>query len=331
MDDTQRQIAELKEQQGRLMHVFHSLFKAVDDISWYHRVGDVARIDKVMFTGPPPANPMAQNPQDRGNPVKVPAYTFIPEDAEAGSRFPLLVFPHGGVHANFSTSNARVVRELIAQGYAIIAPEYRGSTGYGEMHYNLIDYGGLEVQDTFAARNWMLEAYPDLIDPGRVGIMGWSHGGLITLMNIFDHPEAYQVAYAGVPVSDLVARMGYKTEEYRRLFSAPYHIGQSAYEAVDEYRRRSPAWQADKLETPLLIQGTTNDEDVNVLEVEHLVKALKAAGKDFEYEIYQDAPGGHAFNRIDTPLAREARDKIYSFLARHLSPPKGTRDGEGPT
>ena len=329
MDEIHRQIAELKEQQGRLMHVFHSLFKAVDDISWYNRVADVARIDKVTFTGPPPANPLAQLPQDRGNPVKVPAYTFVPREATEGRRYPLLVFPHGGVHANFSTSNTAIVRELIAQGYVIIAPEYRGSTGYGEMHHNLIDYGGLEVEDTFAARNWMLEAYPELIDPARIGIIGWSHGGLISLMNVFDHPEAYQVVYAGVPVSDLVARMGYKTEQYRQLFSAPYHIGQSAYEAVDEYRRRSPAWQADKLETPLLIQTTTNDEDVNVLEVEHLIKALKAAGKDFEYEIYEDAPGGHVFNRIDTPLAREIRGKIYDFLARYLSPPNPPQDADG--
>ncbi|MFO8060317.1 MAG: prolyl oligopeptidase family serine peptidase [Bacillota bacterium] len=326
MDEIQRQIGELKEQQARLVHVFHSLLKAVDDIAWYHRVSDVARIDKVVFTGPPPANTLAQNPQDRGNPVRVPAYTFIPRETE--ERCPLLVFPHGGVHANFSTANVRVVRELIVQGYAIIAPEYRGSTGYGEVYYNLIDYGGLEVEDAFAARNWMIEAHSELVDPDRVGIIGWSHGGLITLMNIFNHPEAYRAAYAGVPVSDLVARMGYKTDEYRKLFSAPHHIGQTAYGAVDEYRRRSPAWQAEKLETPLLIQTTTNDEDVNVLEVEHLIKALKAEGKEFEYEVYRDAPGGHVFNRIDTALARQSRSKIYHFLARHLCPPHPPEDGD---
>src|SRR5699024_11719589 len=83
--------------------------------------------------------------------------------------------------------------------------------------------------DTFASRNYMLENY-DFIDSERVGIMGWSHGGLHTLMNIFDHPNAYKVAYAGVPVSDLVARMGYKTQGYRDLYSADYHIGKTAYE-----------------------------------------------------------------------------------------------------
>lgn len=320
MDDMKKELMMLREQQAQMAHAFHALSKAIDDVAWYHRVGDVAQIDKVRFTGPPPANTTAQPPQDRGNPVKVPAYTFLPREMHPGETYPLLVFVHGGVHANFSTGNVRIVRELVEQGYVIVAPEYRGSTGYGEIHYNLIDYGGLEVEDAFAARNWMLEAYPELIDPERIGILGWSHGGLITLMNIFNHPEAYRAAYAGVPVSDLVARMGYKTEHYRNLFSADYHIGKSAYEAVDEYRRRSPAWHAEKLETPLLIQTTTNDEDVNVLEVEHLIKSLKAAGKEFEYEIYDDAPGGHSFNRIDTELARESRRKIYEFLARYLSP-----------
>ncbi|QUL99056.1 MAG: S9 family peptidase [Candidatus Fermentithermobacillus carboniphilus] len=320
MEDIQNQIEELKRQQESMLHMFLALSKQVDDLLWYNKVGDIARIDKVVFTGPPPANTLAQPPQDKGNPLKIHAYTFVPKNAVAGRKYPLLVFPHGGVHANFSTSSANVVRELIEQGYIIIAPEYRGSTGYGEIFYKLIDYGGLEIEDTYEARNWMVENEP-LVDPERVGILGWSHGGLITLMNIFNHPEAYKAAYAGVPVSDLVARMGYKTEAYRRIFSADYHLGKTAYEDVQEYRRRSPAWNAEKLQTPLLIHTTTNDEDVNVLEVEHLIKALKAANKEFEYKIYENAPGGHMFNRIDTKLAKESRKEIYRFLAKYLNPP----------
>ncbi len=97
---------------------------------------------------------------------------------------------------------------------------------------------------------------------------------------------------------------------------------------MQEYRRRSPAWNAEKLETPLLIHTNTNDADVNVLEVEHLIKALKAAGKKFEYEIFQEAPGGHAFDRLDTMLAKEARLKIYKFLAEYLNPPNPFRPVE---
>jgi acetyl esterase/lipase len=68
------------------------------------------------------------------------------------------------------------------------------------------------------------------------------------------------------------------------------------------------------------IHGNVSDEDVNVIEVEHLVQALKAAGKDFEHEIY-DLPGGHSFDRLDTPEAWKVRREIYRFLARHLKPP----------
>ncbi len=76
-----------------------------------------------------------------------------------------------------------------------------------------------------------------------------------------------------------------------------------------------------KLQTPLLIHTSTNDDDVNVLEVEHLIEALKAAGKKFEYEIFRDVPGGHSFDRIDTKTAKEIRLKIYKFLAGYLKPP----------
>jgi len=321
MDQVSKDFEELRLMQESLFHELSSLSKQIDDLMWYQKVGDIACVDKVTYIGPPPANPMAQPPQDRGNPLKIPAYTFVPVDADPAEKYPLLVFVHGGVHSNFSTCCANVIRELLMQGYVIIAPEYRGSTGYGQQFYRYIDYGGLENEDVWEGRNWMIENNP-LVDPERVGIMGWSHGGMITLMNLFNHPEGYKVGYAGVPVSDLVARMGYKTEGYRQIFSASYHIGKTAYEDVNEYRRRSPAWNVEKLQTPLLIHTTTNDEDVNVLEVEHLVKSLKALGKDFEYKIYDNAPGGHQFNRIDTKLAKESRREIYSFLARYLHPPK---------
>ncbi len=179
--------------------------------------------------------------------------------------------------------------------------------------------GGLENEDVHASRNWMIERY-DFLDPKRVGIIGWSHGGMITLMTIFDHADGYAVAYAGVPVSDLIARMGYKGDGYRRIFSDATHLGKTAEANVTEYRKRSPVWNAQKLATPLLVHTNTNDEDVNVLEVEELIRAFKAEGKKFDYKIYEKAPGGHYFNRIDTKLARESRQEIWEFLGKYLKP-----------
>jgi len=313
-DPVKQQVTELHESMG---FTEDSLTRQIDDLMLFRRLDDVADVDKVRFTGPPPRVIKDPSAQGAGNPVILSAYTFLPK--KQTGKLPLIVFAHGGVHGNFDTSNVHILRELLTQGYAIIAPEYRGSSGYGKDFWQLIDYGGLEVDDVFAAKLWMLESH-DSIDPDRVGIIGWSHGGLITLMNLFNHPKDYKVGYAGVPVSDLVARMGYKGQSYRDLFSAPYHIGKTAEEDVNEYKRRSPAWNADKLQTPLLIHTTTNDEDVNVLEVEHLIKSLKAAKKEFEHKIYKDAPGGHEFNRIDTKLARESRADVYRFLAKYLTP-----------
>jgi dipeptidyl aminopeptidase/acylaminoacyl peptidase len=121
-----------------------------------------------------------------------------------------------------------------------------------------------------------------------------------------------------VPVSDLVQRMGYKDQSYRDIFAG--FIGKQAVDDPMAYRLRSPVYHASKLQTPLLVHTNTNDEDVNVMEVEHLAAALKAAGKPFEYKVYDAAPGGHSFNRLDTTLARESRREIYAFLARYLKP-----------
>jgi dipeptidyl aminopeptidase/acylaminoacyl peptidase len=306
-----------------LHHASEALVRRLEEQTLFRRLDDLAEVDKVRYTGAPPR--VIKNPTGQGanNPVIVPAYIFLPRKQPPG-KLPLIVLVHGGVHGHLNTSCVHILRELLQQGYAVIAPEYRGSSGYGRQYWELIDYGGLEVEDVHAGRNWMLERY-DQIDPQRVGIMGWSHGGMITLMNLFHHPKDYQVGYAGVPVSDLVARMGYKGQGYRELFSAPYHIGKSAEDDVNEYRRRSPANHAEKLQTPLLIHTTTNDEDVNVLEVEHLIRALKAADRKFEYKVYKDAPGGHEFNRIDTKLARESRAEVYRFLARYLNPANGVK------
>src|ERR1700678_1613183 len=297
------------------------LMKHVDDLMWHVLLGDIAEIGKIEYTSLPPthiANPKAPG---AGNPLIVRAYTFIPKSLDKSKKQPLIVFCHQGIHANEDTRDAHVFRELIEQGYSIIASDYRGSTGYGRGFYEDIDYGGREVDDVYIGMQWMLENH-SFLDAKRVGIIGWSHGGLITLMNIFQHPKDYAVAYAGVPASDLGARMGYEPPAYAGLYSAPYHIGKSVRDDVMEYRKRSPVYHAKELATPLLIHTNTNDEDVNVLEVENLIAALKAEGKKFEYKIYQDAPGGHYFNRIDTKLAKDSRREVYQFLAGYWKPDK---------
>jgi len=310
----QQELRRLAGGQRGAQHELDSLGKAVDNVLWHLKLQSVADVDMVRYTSKPArfSNPTGQG---AGNPMIIPAYVFTPKKLKPGAKAPLLVFVHGGVHSDFSSGSAHIVRELIDEGYVVIAPEYRGSTGYGQSFYDQIDYGGAEIDDTYAARNWAVLNLPQ-VDPERVGILGWSHGGYHALFNVLNWPKAYKACYAGVPVSDLVQRMGYKGQGYRDIFAG--FIGKQAVDNPAEYRRRSPVNHVSKLETPLLVHTTTNDEDVNVMEVEHLIEALKAAGKKFEYKIYQDAAGGHAFNRIDTQLARESRREIYAFLAKYL-------------
>ena len=293
---------------------FEQVIKNVDDVLWYQRIGDVAYFDKHRIVSTAPVRMENPTAPGAGNPLIIWAYSFVPK--KLNGKAPLVIFVHGGVHGDFSSMyHAHMVRELIDEGYIVVAPEYRGSTGFGGAFYDQIDYGGAEIDDTYATRNWAVENIPQ-VDRNRVGIIGWSHGGFHTLHNIFRWPDAYKVAYAGVPVSDLVQRMAYTGEDYHEMFAD--FIGKRADENPMEYRRRSPVYHVEKLQTPLLIHTNTNDEDVNVMEVEHLINALKGAGKKFEYKIYQNAPGGHAFNRLDTNEARASRREIWAFLAKHL-------------
>jgi dipeptidyl aminopeptidase/acylaminoacyl peptidase len=319
-DKDQDSIEALENRLQRAVHERDVLAKLVDDVLWTQRVGDVAVIEKVRIYGPPKWREENPNGIGAGNSFKFYAYLFTPRGFDDNGKLPLLVLPHGGVHADFTTYYAHIVRELVAQGYIVIAPEYRGSTGYGTWIYEAIDYGGREVGDALASRDWAVENHPR-VDADRVGILGWSHGGLITLMSLFDHPGSYKCGFAGVPVSNLIMRMGYLGQDYRDLYEADFHIGEDVESNMAEYKRRSPVYNAHKLTKPLRIHTNPRDEDVNVIEVEHLIQALKAENKDFEYEIY-DVPGGHSFDRLDTPEAWEARREIYGFLARYLNPPK---------
>lgn len=320
----------ISEEMAEIGHEFDRTNRLARESLMRSRLEDLAYIEKIRLTGPPLGEDYTNDRIEqsgagafvRENELVFWAYVFVPKAYASGDgKLPLLLYPHGGVHSNFQIDNGgHTLRELLAQGYIVAAPDYRGSTGYGKNFYKTIDYGGKEIQDTKATRDFLVENY-SIVDADRVGIMGHSHGGLHTVMNLFEYPDAYKVGFADVPVSDLIARMGYKTQGYRELYSTDYHIGKTAYEATEEYMRRSPVWNAHKLQTPLLIYTNTNDEDVNALEVRSLIRALQAEGKDFEYEIFEDIPGGHWYARLDHVTARRARLRAYEFLGQYLSPP----------
>ncbi|MEY4388023.1 MAG: hypothetical protein RLY20_3306 [Verrucomicrobiota bacterium] len=311
---------QLQNFQESYAHTDAKLTRQLNELLWFQRLGEVARVDKINFTGPPPMETNGVAPPSGSNDVIVSAMTFLPRSKTSVGKLPLVVFVHGEIHGNTaSDEEAVVVRELIEQGYAVIAPDYRGSSGYGADYWRKIDYGGLEVEDVQAAREVMFNLHPE-IATNRVGIVGWSHGGAIAFLAAVRHPGAYQACYAGVPVSDLESRIRAMGPDYEGFFATRYHVGKTLSEAPEEYRRRSPAWNVDQLATPLLVHANTSDEDVPFAEVQKLLGALARSGKSFEQHIYTNAPGGHHFNRLDTPLARESREEIWRFLAKHLHP-----------
>ena len=129
--------------------------------------------------------------------LDIPAYLFQPINKKGAKEHAAMVWVHGGVHGNWGITMFPFVKEAVERGYVVIAPDYRGSIGYGEAYHKEIDYGGYEVDDVMSAAGY-LATLPH-VDPARVGIMGWSHGGYITLLSIFRDTHPFAAGAAIVP------------------------------------------------------------------------------------------------------------------------------------
>ena len=152
------------------------------------------------------------------------------------------------------------------------------------------------------------------VDQDRLGVIGWSHGGYITLFTVFRDVTPFKAAAAIVPVTNLVFRLSYKGPGYQRDFATQKRIGGLPFEKPDIYIQRSPLYSVDKLHTPLLVHVATNDTDVNFVEDQQMVDALRSRKPDLaETKVYVDPPGwgssvGHAFSRRVDPVTLERVD-----------------------
>ena len=261
--------------------------------------------------------------------LDIPAYVFQPLQKRGARGHAALIWVHGGVHGNWDSYFFPFVKEAIERGYVVIAPEYRGSTGYGKDFHNAIDYGGYEIDDVMTAYDYMVKNLPH-VDPERVGIMGWSHGGFITLHSILRDQHPFKVGAAIVPVTNLVFRLGYKGPGYARSFATQERIRGMPHEKNEIYIERSPLYKVDKLNVPLLVHVATNDNDVNFVEAEQLVNALRAKKPYLsETKVYVDPPSGHSFTRRvdratlerqDTPEQIDSWNRTWTFLEWTLRP-----------
>jgi dipeptidyl aminopeptidase/acylaminoacyl peptidase len=265
----------------------------------------------------------------RADGMEIPAYLFQPLERRGTSGHAALIWVHGGVHGTWTANYWPFVLEALERGYVVIAPEYRGSWGYGQAHHDAIDYGGHEVEDAASAYHWMVENLPH-VDPERVAIMGWSHGGYISLLAVSRGEHPFQAAVGIVPVSNLIFRLSFKGPSYQHHFSTQEALRGLPFEHPEEYVRRSPVYQVDSIQVPVLVHLADNDEDVNFEEAEMLVHALQVKKPELaETRIYRDPPGGHAFSRqvdmetlsrMDTPEQRDSWSRVWTFLDWNLRP-----------
>jgi len=271
--------------------------------------------------------------------LDIPAYLFQPLERRGTKGHAAMVWVHGGVHGNWDVTMWPFVREAVARGYVIICPEYRGSTGYGEAFHKEIDYGGYEVDDVLSAVEF-LKTLP-YVDADRLGIMGWSHGGYITLFSVFREATPFKAAAAIVPVTNLVFRLSYKGPGYQREFATQKRVQGLPFEKPDLYIARSPLYSVDKLQVPLLVHVATNDTDVNFVEDQQMIDALRSRKAGLaETKIYVDPPpgaagGGHTFSRRvdpktlerqDTPEQIDSWNRTWAFFEWNLRP-AGDRAG----
>ncbi len=263
----------------------------------------------------------------------IPAYLFAPLAKRGAKGHAAMVWVHGGVHGDWGASMFPFVKEAVERGYVIVAPDYRGSTGHGEALHMAIDYGGYEVDDALSALDY-LKTLP-YVDMERVGMMGWSHGGYITVLNATKPNTPLKAVAAMVPVTNLIFRLSLKGPGYQRSFAAQSTIRGLPFEKPDEYIRRSPLYHVENLNIPLLVHVSTNDLDVNYVEDQQLVWKLRALKPDLaETKIYVDPPGwgssvGHSFNRRvdpatlerdDTPEQIDSWNRTWAFFDWWLRP-----------
>jgi dipeptidyl aminopeptidase/acylaminoacyl peptidase len=291
--------------------------QAETDKTWRAASDGVMQMDKITY-------------RSSVGDMDIPAFVFQPLKIRGPKGHPAIVWVHENIRGHLYEHYIPYIREATAKGYVVIAPEYRGSIGYGKAFYDAIDYGGNEVDDVVTAVEILKTKYPQ-VDPSRIGIMGWSHGGMITLLSIFRNPVRFKAAVAMVPVTNLFQRLAWKgVERQKQAIDPQNRYGGLPFERREIYKDRSPLYSVDKLQIPLFVAVTKNDDDVNIEEDMQLVDALRSRKSALaETIVYDNPPGGHTFDRRVDPKTwqpentREQRDswnRVWTFLDWNLDP-----------
>ena len=275
-----------------------------------------ASVDKSQLVAPT----LIHYPGPDGKPV--PAWLFVPRNVDRTKKHAAIVWIHpDGVNQNYDgwhpDRNEAVYYEfhqyLLQQGYVVIAPDYRGSIGYGREWRNdvYMDVGGKDAKDARMAATYLKSL--GYVDPDRIGVWGLSYGGFFTLLAITQEPTWFRAAVDVAGVAD-----------YKLYYDDPYHGGWTTSrigtpeEHPDVYAKAAPMSHVDQIQHPLLILHGTADVNVpfihSVLLVDHLLKAGK--GDLVSFMVY---PGEyHYFDRGF--VLRDAWHRVDAFFRQNLRP-----------
>ncbi|MBV1774954.1 S9 family peptidase [Burkholderiaceae bacterium DAT-1] len=248
--------------------------------------------------------------------LNIPAYLTLPVGLDA-KQLPLVVLVHGGpygVRDEFGFDNE--VQLLASRGYAVLQPNYRGSSGYG-FRFEVTGYRkwGLSMQDDLTdGVNWLVGK--GLVDPKRVCIMGASYGGYAALEGLVKDPDLYKCGIASAAVSDILLKYSvtwsdYSNSDYVNSGRMMHMIGDLEKDK-EQLIATSPARNAARFKSPVLIAHGAIDRRVPIIHAEKMRDALKAEGKYFEWLVIPDE--GHGY------FKPENQEKYYGavldFLAR---------------
>lgn len=241
------------------------------------------------------------------------ALVYVPYNLPRQPVSPAIVYVHGGPTSQTVNSFNRFVQYMANQGYLVIAPNYRGSTGYGKefQHANLFDMGGGDLQDVLAAAEWIKET--GYVDPKKLILMGGSYGGYMTMMGVTKAPEVWA---AGVPIVPFVNWFTEIQNEDPVLQQSDLATMGDLTKNKALYEERSPINFIHQVKAPLLLLAGGHDPRCPYEESQQVVDAIKKRGGVVDFKVYENE--GHGFSRVENQI--DAYKRAAEFLKAHVPP-----------
>jgi dipeptidyl aminopeptidase/acylaminoacyl peptidase len=241
------------------------------------------------------------------------AFLYVPYNAPKNGEHAAIVYVHGGPTAQTTNGFIRFVQYMVNQGYFVLAPNYRGSSGYSKefQQANLFDMGGGDLQDVVAAGEWLKQT--GYVDPKKVILMGGSYGGYLTMMGVTKAPEMWA---AGVPIVPFVNWFTEIQNEDPVLQQSDLATMGDIEKNKALYEDRSPINFIDRIKVPLYLLAGGNDPRCPKEEAQQVVEAVKKRGGIVEYKFYENE--GHGFAKVENQI--DAYKRVADFLKAHVPP-----------